>query len=114
MNNNIYMIEYDRINIYCRLLHQWVCAPSCSIKEISGRQKAISELLTNGEMLQETRAILAKLPDLERLLALIHAFGNIHCYKDHPDGRAVLFEQKSYNKKKIQVKLIDSKYETCL
>lgn len=31
----------------------------------------------------------------------IHNYGNRLCVKDHPDGRAILYEEKRYSKRKI-------------
>lgn len=86
-----------------RLLHYWVCSPSCERSVILNRQAAVKELMENPRVLSEARLVLASLPDLERQLAQIHTFGNKNKVKNHPDGRAILFEQKTYNKKKIQV-----------
>lgn len=53
-------------NIVYRLLQQWICRPLCNIEKLTERQKAIAELRDNPEILKEVRAILKKLPDLER------------------------------------------------
>lgn len=86
-----------------RLLHSWICSPSCERSVILERQEAIQELMEHRDQLSKVRVILAPLPDLERHLAQIHTFGNKNRATNHPDSRAVLFEQKQYNKKKIQV-----------
>lgn len=86
-----------------RLLHYWVCSPSCERDVIVERQNAIKELIADTNALNEARLVMGGLPDLERQLAQIHTFGNANKMKNHPDGRAILFEQKIYNKKKIQV-----------
>lgn len=86
-----------------RLLHYWVCSPSCERTVVVDRQNAVRELMENTSALNEARLIMGSLPDLERQLAQIHTFGNANKVKNHPDGRAILFEQKQYNKKKIQV-----------
>lgn len=88
-----------------RLLQFWVCTPSCERTVIQERQKAIEELMEKQETLQELRMCLSTVPDLERQLAQIHTFGDARRLKAHPDGRAVLFEQHIYNKKKIKVNL---------
>ncbi|XP_036325707.1 probable DNA mismatch repair protein Msh6 [Rhagoletis pomonella] len=85
-----------------RLLHHWICSPSCELNVIVARQQAITELVEHSVELQELRALLAPMPDFERHLAQIHLFGNKRISQDHPDGRAILFEEKLYNKKKIQ------------
>lgn len=86
-----------------RLLHYWICSPSCERSVIRERQEAIQELMQHREKLSDARLILAALPDLERQLAQIHTFGNKNRATNHPDARANLFEQRTYNKKKIQV-----------
>ncbi|KAJ6635780.1 putative DNA mismatch repair protein Msh6 [Pseudolycoriella hygida] len=85
-----------------RLLHNWVCNPSSEKGLILDRQDAIKCLMDDHDLLNDTRAILSELPDLERLLNQIHSFGNVKRSTDHPDGRAIFFEQKSYNKNKIR------------
>lgn len=88
-----------------RLLHYWVCSPSCERDVIVERQAAIKELMNDTNSLNEARLVMGTLPDLERQLAQIHTFGNLNKAKNHPDSRAILFEQKIYNKKKIQVRI---------
>ncbi|XP_034484101.1 probable DNA mismatch repair protein Msh6 [Drosophila innubila] len=86
-----------------RLLHHWLCAPSCDLSVIRERQEAIGELLRRPDELQELRALLAPMPDFERHLAQIHLFGNKRISQaDHPDSRAILFEEKLYNKQKLR------------
>lgn len=86
-----------------RLLHYWICSPSCERSVIVERQEAIKELMEHRDQLSDIRTTFAALPDLERQLAQCHTFGNKNRVLNHPDGRANLFEQKQYNKKKIQV-----------
>ncbi|SPP75998.1 probable DNA mismatch repair protein Msh6 [Drosophila guanche] len=85
-----------------RLLHHWLCAPSCDEEVIKERQASIGELLRLPSELQEMRAMLAPMPDFERNLAQIHLFGNRQVKQmAHPDSRAILFEEKIYNKQKL-------------
>ncbi|KAF5272004.1 hypothetical protein FQR65_LT04985 [Abscondita terminalis] len=49
-----------------RLLQQWICRPLCKHERIAERQNAVAELYENNELRQAARAILKKLPDLER------------------------------------------------
>lgn len=61
-----------KISVKCnffRLLQQWICRPLCDVQKLTERQKAVAELLENAEILKETRAVLKKLPDLERQVA---------------------------------------------
>lgn len=86
-----------------RLLHHWLCAPSCDLSVIGERQEAIGELLRRPDELQQLRALLAPMPDFERHLAQIHLFGNKRvAHGEHPDSRAILFEEKLYNKQKLR------------
>lgn len=85
-----------------RLLNHWVCMPSCELEVIKERQLAVTEFMENDELLKEVRQVLGTLPDLERQLAQIHSFGNLERLKNHPDGRAVLYEEKTYGRKKIR------------
>ncbi|CAG2053472.1 unnamed protein product [Timema podura] len=74
-----------------RLLHQWICSPLCDLESIRGRQEAVTQLMKSPHIVQEARAALSQLPDLERLLSS----------KTHPDSRAIFYEDKIYSKKKI-------------
>ncbi|KAK0081399.1 hypothetical protein PV325_012235 [Microctonus aethiopoides] len=85
-----------------RLLREWVCRPSCRKNTIISRQDAITELLDYTDIVQQARKKLSELPDLERLLSKVHAHGNAARLKNHPDGRAIMFEPKTYAKRKIQ------------
>nr|CAD7567692.1 unnamed protein product [Timema californicum] len=84
-----------------RLLHQWICSPLCDLESICGRQEAVTQLMKSPHIVQEARAALSQLPDLERLLSRIHAQGNELRSKTHPDSRAIFYEDKIYSKKKI-------------
>ncbi|XP_076260192.1 DNA mismatch repair protein Msh6 [Rhynchophorus ferrugineus] len=84
-----------------RMLPLSICRPSCNIKEIKARQEAIGELLSNAQMFKACQEILNKLPDLERQVAKIHIYGNKIYSTDHPDSRAILYEAKTYSKRKI-------------
>ncbi|XP_063832736.1 probable DNA mismatch repair protein Msh6 [Ostrinia nubilalis] len=97
---------YEKLN-FCstamgkRWLYQWVCAPSCSLAVIKERQKAVKCLFESQELCQEAKNILTTLPDLERLLAKVHALGNLKRSKHHPDARAIFYEEKTYSKRKV-------------
>ncbi|XP_043250330.1 probable DNA mismatch repair protein Msh6 [Colletes gigas] len=84
-----------------RLLREWICRPSCRKDVIIERQEAIQELMDRSDTVQTARSILAGLPDLERLLSKIHGHGNLARMNNHPDGRAIMFEGKTYSKRKI-------------
>ncbi|KAL0119437.1 hypothetical protein PUN28_007732 [Cardiocondyla obscurior] len=84
-----------------RLLREWICRPSCHKNVIMERQEAIQEIVDRMDITQSARAILSTLPDLERLLSKIHAQGNAARMKNHPDGRAIMFEGPTYSKRVI-------------
>ncbi|XP_046478017.1 probable DNA mismatch repair protein Msh6 [Neodiprion pinetum] len=84
-----------------RLLREWICRPSCRKSEIMQRQQAVTELIDKIEIMQNVRGSLAPLPDLERLLSKIHAQGNFAKGQSHPDARAIMYESKTYSKRRI-------------
>lgn len=84
-----------------RLLKQWVCAPLCNPKSIEDRLDAVEDLMGAQAQASEVSDLLKKLPDLERLLSKIHSIGTPLKGQDHPDSRAVLYEEVTYSKRKI-------------
>lgn len=84
-----------------RLLKQWVCAPLCNPKSIEDRLDAVEDLMAAQAQASEVSDLLKKLPDLERLLSKIHSIGTPLKGQDHPDSRAVLYEEVTYSKRKI-------------
>lgn len=108
-------IDYCCTKFGKRLLNFWLCSPSCDVDLIRSRQNGAIELLKNTELLQDVRQLLSKLPDLERQLAQIHGFGNKELFKNHPNGRAIMFEELTYSKKKINDFLSTLRgFETCM
>lgn len=85
-----------------RLLMDWICRPLFTVTAIRKRQQAITDILDNESLFSECKQILAQLPDLERNLARIHTLGNKKRATNHPDGRAIFYEEKTYTKRKIQ------------
>lgn len=84
-----------------RLLKQWLCAPLCNPTSIRDRLDAMDDLMGAQDQATEVADLLKKLPDLERLLSKIHSIGTPLKGQDHPDGRAVLYEEVTYSKRKI-------------
>ncbi|XP_038669646.1 DNA mismatch repair protein Msh6 [Scyliorhinus canicula] len=84
-----------------RLLKQWLCAPLCNPLAIEDRLNSIEDLMAVPDKVTEVVELLKKVPDLERLLSRIHSIGSPLKSKDHPDSRAVLYEESTYSKKKI-------------
>ncbi|NWV62437.1 MSH6 protein, partial [Malurus elegans] len=96
----------ERIDSCCtpfgkRLLKQWLCAPLCNPKSINDRLDAVEDLLAVPDKMSEVTEHLKKLPDLERLLSKIHSIGSPLKSQNHPDSRAVFYEELKYSKKKI-------------
>jgi len=87
-----------------RLLREWVRSPLRTRSLIIKRQGIVTALIrlwqTNSE-LQSAHRMLKSLPDLDRLLARIHALG-IQKPSDHPDSKAILYDTDKLNKKKIE------------
>lgn len=84
-----------------RLLKQWLCAPLCNPLAIKDRLDAVEDLMGLQTKAGEASELLKKLPDLERLLSKIHSIGMPLKGQDHPDSRAVLYEEVTYSKRKI-------------
>lgn len=84
-----------------RLLKQWLCAPLCNPASIKDRLDAVEDLMGAQGQATEVSDLLKKLPDLERLLSKIHSIGTPLKGQDHPDSRAVLYEEVTYSKRKI-------------
>ncbi|XP_054027115.1 DNA mismatch repair protein Msh6 isoform X2 [Dryobates pubescens] len=96
----------ERIDSCCtpfgkRLLKQWLCAPLCNPKSINDRLDAVEDLLSVPDKMSEVGEHLKKLPDLERLLNKIHSIGSPLKSQNHPDSRAIFYEEIKYSKKKI-------------
>ena len=51
-----------------RLLRRWLCAPLATASAIVARQDAVEQLMKNPSLVAQAKVVLAKLPDLERLL----------------------------------------------
>ncbi|KAM3606369.1 uncharacterized protein V6R79_014979 [Siganus canaliculatus] len=96
----------ERLDTCCtpfgkRLLKQWLCAPLCNPSSIKDRLDAVEDLMGAQAQASEVTDLLKKLPDLERLLSKIHSIGTPLKGQDHPDSRAVLYEEVTYSKRKI-------------
>ncbi|ESO97193.1 hypothetical protein LOTGIDRAFT_143393, partial [Lottia gigantea] len=85
-----------------RLFRNWLCAPLCRTEGINDRLNAVEDLMANPELTEDIVEILKKLPDIERLLSRIHVLGSANRSKSHPDSRAILYEEVTYSKKKIE------------
>jgi DNA mismatch repair protein MSH6 len=77
-----------------RQLKRWLMAPLMNIEKIRERQDAVSDLITLQFETDSVRAKLAKMPDIEKLLAKIFTYSIKHRIK------AIYFEDVSLNKMK--------------
>lgn len=84
-----------------RLFRQWLCAPLCNPSSINDRLDAVEDLIGCQDVVAEVTEMLKKLPDLERLLSRIHTLGTAKSNR-HPDGRAIMYEDITYSKRKIE------------
>lgn len=101
-NSLVQKLDYCTTQSGKRLLLEYLCAPSCEVDEIRGRQEAVKQLYDNNGLLQSCRGLLSSLNvDLERSLAQIRQFGIRDQMGDHPDSRAILYETATYGKNKI-------------
>lgn len=86
-----------------RKLKDMLCRPSQRSGVINARLDAITELMNDlSPEADGIRRLLKKMPDLERQLARHHALGSVHRAADHPDSRAIMYENDKYNGRKIQ------------
>ncbi|XP_031212655.1 DNA mismatch repair protein Msh6 [Mastomys coucha] len=106
-NSTTLYVPEDFLNSCChtpfgkRLLKQWLCAPLCNPSAISDRLDAVEDLMAVPDKVTEVADLLKKLPDLERLLSKIHNVGSPLKSQNHPDSRAIMYEEMTYSKKKI-------------
>ena len=84
-----------------RLLKQWICSPLLRVADIRNRQIALDQFTSKRSLLEVIRLHLKGMPDLEKIVSMIHATG-IKMKGDHPEARAVYFDQDIYAKKKVE------------
>jgi DNA mismatch repair protein MSH6 len=85
-----------------RLLRDWICKPLMRIEDITCRSTAVANLLNDFELVEQARLLLKSCPDLERLLGRVHCNGLKRKDFDHPDSRSVMYENQTYNSRKIK------------
>lgn len=88
-----------------RLLRQWLCQPLCNpLSKLVERQDAVRELAESDRLQQKMKIFatdLRKFPDLQRCLLQIHSQSSLKRATNHPDSRAILFEEQIYRKRRI-------------
>eukprot|EP00752_Nemacystus_decipiens_P016520 g14766.t2 len=85
-----------------RLLKDWLLKPLLSPTHINARLDAVSELA--GDLSPEadaSRALMKKLPDVERLLSRVHSMASKHRSSEHPESRAIMYEDTKYSIRKV-------------
>uniref|UniRef100_H2YND8 DNA mismatch repair protein n=1 Tax=Ciona savignyi TaxID=51511 RepID=H2YND8_CIOSA len=85
-----------------RLLKQWLCSPPCNPDVINDRLDAVEDIMKNNDILSPLLSCMRKMPDLERMLSKIHSLSKGARREDHPENRAVLYEETIYSKRKIE------------
>ena len=83
-----------------RLLRQWLCLPLVKIEDILIRQETIKYFEENIGIVQKLSSAIKGTPDLEKLVSSIHVSG-IKLPSDHPEQRAIYYEQATNAKKKV-------------
>ncbi|CAG9832099.1 unnamed protein product [Diabrotica balteata] len=96
------VLDHCKTSFGKRLLARWICRPLCDPVKIKERQNAIKHLVNDTSLLQDVQNILKETPDLERLLMKIHTYGSKSLTTQHPDGKAILYDNKTYSKNKIR------------
>jgi len=94
-----------------RMLRAWLLRPLFRKADIDRRADAVEELISGdvAMALDEATSLLTGVGDLERLLAKIHALSgqkmpgadDEDALLSHPSSRAVLYETKTYTKRKV-------------
>ena len=75
------------------------CLPLLRVDEIEDRQRALQFFNDRLKLVEECRRALKGLPDIEKLMSAIHSAG-VRLI-NHPENRAVYYEQASNAKAKI-------------
>ena len=93
-----------------RLLRAWLLRPLFRKTEIDRRADAVEELLSGdiAMAMDEARAVLKGVGDIDRLCAKIHGMSGAklpgaedETTLSHPNTRAILYETKTYTKRKV-------------
>lgn len=108
------VIDHTKTPHGSRLLRAWLLRPLFKKCDIDRRADAVQELVSGSAAiaLSEAQSILSKCGDIERLLARVHSMsGSFRSADDgesdcdmtmiHPNDRAVLYETKTYTKRKV-------------
>jgi DNA mismatch repair protein MSH6 len=103
-------INYTKTPHGARLLRAWLLRPLFQKADIERRLDAVHELVSGSAAaaLADTRSVLSKCGDFERLLSRVHSMsGTASAEEDgendriHPNERAILYEMPTYTKRKV-------------
>lgn len=85
-----------------RLFRRWLAEPLCRSIAIHRRLDAVEDLMAIGDIRDEMRADLSRLPDLERLESSIHSMGSKYLASEHEMHKAVMYETSTYRLRKTK------------
>jgi len=84
-----------------RQFFKWICNPLCNPKDINMRLDAVDDFINHDPLRIKIIKTMRKMGDLERMVMRVHTLSQGCIPDDHPDKRAVLFEEKRYAKKMV-------------
>jgi DNA mismatch repair protein MSH6 len=104
-----WLINHTKAPHGARLLRAWLLRPLFRKAQIDRRTDAVEELVSGAAAFafDESRSVLAKCGDIERLLSRVHSMSGMTSESDdahasiHPSDRAVLYENVTYTKRKV-------------
>lgn len=71
---------------------------------IEARLDAVSELSNSlSPEADSSRNLLKRLPDIERLLSRVHSMASMHRGSEHPESRAIMYEDTKYSIRKVNL-----------
>ena len=95
------VIDKTQTSMGKRLIKQWICSPLLKVEDICQRQIGLQQLNSLRGVLEISKMNLKGMPDLDKLISMIHAAG-VKVKDNHPEARAIYFDQNIYSKKKIE------------
>ena len=105
------LVDHCKTPFGRRLLREWLARPLVDARDVADRTDAVAELVEDRGLADSLRSKLARIPDLERLLQQLHtlgaarravAAGDDDDLAQHPDARAVLFDAKKFDARKVK------------
>lgn len=74
-----------------------------ALRYINARLDAVAELSNAlSPEADASRALLKRLPDVERLLSRVHSMASKHRSSEHPESRAIMYEDTKYSIRKVR------------